>query len=170
MSKLSPLKKGIWRSQALINPVLGSSISIQPNVVAKLGGKNEIQKPNSKTLAKRILVRASNHETKIPRGKAITCNTMPIFTLFHSERQMPYSLKASRQAFNPYTGGSAIVALLKLLIRINTKGYRTKNPMMPISPAISAVPPLSGGSQERITGTGLSVSVFAISQPLSKPP
>jgi hypothetical protein len=29
---------------------------------------------------------------------------------------------------------------------------------------------LSGGSQERITGAGLSVSVFAISQPLSEPP
>ena len=71
MSKLSPLKKGIWRSQALIRPVLGSSISIQPNVVAKLGRKNEIQKPNSKTLAKRMLVRASNHETKIPSGKAM---------------------------------------------------------------------------------------------------
>ncbi len=66
MSKLSPLKKGIWRSQELIRPVLGSSISIQPNVVAKLGRKNEIQKPNSKTLAKRMLVRASNHEIKIP--------------------------------------------------------------------------------------------------------
>ena len=66
MSKLSPLKKGIWRSQELIRPVLGSSISIQPNVVAKPGRKNEIQKPNSKTLANRMLVRASNHETKIP--------------------------------------------------------------------------------------------------------
>src|SRR6266513_3173719 len=122
MSKLSPLKKGIWRSQALIKPVLGSSISIQPNVVAKLGRKNEIQKPNSKTLAKRILVRASNQETKMPNGKAITCSRMPIFTLFPSDRQIPYSLNASRQAFNPYIGGSAIVAVLKLLIRIKTKG------------------------------------------------
>src|SRR6476660_3850191 len=127
MSKLSPLSRGTWRSHELIKPVLGSSISIQPNVVAKLGRKNEIQKPNSKTLAKIMLVRASSHERKIPSGKAITCSTIPIFTLFNNERQMPYSLKASRQAFNPYTGGSAIVAVLKLLIRINTKGYRTKN-------------------------------------------
>ncbi len=52
MSKLSPLKSGIWRSQELIKPVLGSSISIQPKVVAKPGMKNEIQKPNSNALAK----------------------------------------------------------------------------------------------------------------------
>ena len=67
-------------------------------------------------------MRASNHEIKIPSGKAITCKMMPILTLFHSERQMPYSLNASRQDFSPYTGGSAIVAVLKLLIRINIKG------------------------------------------------
>src|SRR5258706_1732531 len=101
MSKLSPLKNGSWRSQALINPVLGSSISIQPNVVAKLGRKKETQKPNSKTLEKRMLVRASNQERKIPSGKEITCNTTPILTLFHSERQIPGSLKASRQACRP---------------------------------------------------------------------
>src|SRR4030095_2929172 len=121
MSKFSPLSRGTWRSHELIKPVLGSRISIQPNVVAKLGRKNEIQKPNSKTLANRMLVRASNHETKIPSGKAITCNTMPIFTLFHSERQMPYSLKASRQAFNPYTGGSAIGAGVEGVLTENTK-------------------------------------------------
>ncbi len=89
MSKLSPLSRGTWRSHELIKPVLGSSISIQPNVVAKPGRKNEIQKPNSKALANRMLVRASNQETKIPIGKAIICSTMPILTLFHSERQMP---------------------------------------------------------------------------------
>ena len=61
-------------------------------------------------------------ERVIPSGKAITCSTMPIFTLFPSDRQIPYSLNASRQAFNPYIGGSAIVAVLKLLIRIKTKG------------------------------------------------
>ncbi len=101
MSKLSPLKNGIWRNHELINPVLGSSISIQPNVVAKPGRKNEIQKPNSNALAQKILVRASNQEMKIPSGRAITCSTMPILTLFHSERQIPYSLNASRQALRP---------------------------------------------------------------------
>ena len=81
--------------------MLGSSISIQPNVVASPGIKNEIQKPNSKALPNRIFVRASNQEMKIPIGKAIIWSTMPIFTLFHSERQMPYSLNASRQALRP---------------------------------------------------------------------
>jgi hypothetical protein len=101
MSKLRPLTSGSWRNQELIRPVLGSSISIQPKVVARPGRKNEIQKPNSRALANRILVRASNQEMKMPSGKAITCKTRPIFTLFHSERQMPGSLNASRQACRP---------------------------------------------------------------------
>src|SRR5262247_1303854 len=101
MSKLSPLRKGMLRSQLLIKPVLGSSSNIQPKVVARLGRKNDTQKPNSKTLAKKILVRASNQERKIPVGNATTCRAIPIFTLFQRERQIPGSLKASRQAFSP---------------------------------------------------------------------
>ena len=110
------------RSQELIKPVLGSSINIQPKVVASGGRKNEIQKPNSKASANKTLVREMSQERKIPKGRAMTCKTMPILTLFHSERQMPGSLKASRHALSPYTGGSAIVAVLKLLMRISTKG------------------------------------------------
>jgi len=101
MSKLTPLNSGIWRSQELIKPVLGSSISIQPKVVANPGMKNEIQKPNSIALGNRILVRANSQEMKIPVGRATTCKTAPILTLFHSERQIPGSAKALRQASKP---------------------------------------------------------------------
>src|SRR5678816_2183536 len=101
MSKLSQLKPGTWRSQELISPVLGSSISIQPNVQASPGIKNDSQKPNSNKLGHKIFVRANNHDKKIPVGRAISCSTMPILTLFKRERQMPGSAKALRQASKP---------------------------------------------------------------------
>src|ERR1041385_6067253 len=101
MSKLSALKPVNWRSHELINPVLGSSNNIQPKVVTSGGKKKEIQKPNSKALAKRILVREMSQDRKMPKGSATTCRTMPILTLFHSERQIPGSLKASRHALSP---------------------------------------------------------------------
>ena len=85
----------------LIKPVLGSSNSIQPNVVASGGKINEIRKPNSSAFEKKMLVRDSNHAINMPSGSAMTCRTTPIFTLFHKDRQIPASLKASFQACSP---------------------------------------------------------------------
>src|SRR5919197_2441550 len=101
MSKLSAPKRPDCLSQLLNRPVLGSSSSIQPNVVASEGIKNEIQKQNSNTLEHKMFVRAISHERNIPSGSAINCSTMPILMLFQSERQMPGSLKASRHACSP---------------------------------------------------------------------
>ena len=69
MSKFKPPRSGICLSHELIRPVLGSRSNIQPKVVARAGKKKEIQKPNSKALEKRMLVRAISHEMKIPKGK-----------------------------------------------------------------------------------------------------
>ena len=69
MSKLSPLNSGIWRSQELIKPVLGSSINIQPKVVGQTGHEERNPKAELKRVGKKNIGASQQPRNENPRGQ-----------------------------------------------------------------------------------------------------